>query len=142
MPERAVNDHGHRIGYYSQLQYCPDHRRREVANVGVALFVPSLKFGEAKFSRDHGRATTIFGAAKVDEALLTMAIRSFRAHFTAKSAAWPSREQMARFGRRLGNDLVMTEPEAVVVEDAVAELEALFQELVEFETAANLETLG
>lgn len=118
------------IGYYSLVQYCPDHRRREVANVGVALFVPSIGYGDAKLAKEPGRAKSMFGARKVDAKLLSLASKSLRSQFVVEAKSWQSAEGMELFRRKLGNDLLLTKPEVVLVEEPSDELNSLFLDLV------------
>ena len=137
LADGTMKNEDRHIGYYSLVQYCPDHRRREVANVGVALFIPSLGFGDTKLAQEPVRAKSMFGATNVDTELLALASKAFRAQFVGASTDWQSVESMELFGKKLGNALVMTKPEVVLVEKPVDELDAIFRDLVEIEKPPN-----
>ena len=53
-------------GYYSLIQYCPDHSRLEAANVGVLLFCPPLDFLDIRLSEDSERLQRFFGKDSFD----------------------------------------------------------------------------
>jgi hypothetical protein len=94
------------------------------------LFVPAIGYGDAQFSQSSAHPKTMFGAKNVDTELLSMASKALRAQFVDESANWKDVEAMELFGAKLGNDLLMTKPEVVVVENPAAELDSLFLDLV------------
>ncbi|HWB02533.1 MAG TPA: DUF3037 domain-containing protein [Verrucomicrobiales bacterium] len=48
-------------GYYSLIQYCPDRRRMEAANIGVLLFCPAPHCLIARLPPNNDRFVTFSG---------------------------------------------------------------------------------
>ena len=117
-------------GYYSLIQFCPDPRRLEAANVGVVLFSPELRFCELKINPDLSLVTKIFGAQTVDKPLVEMAQRTLRNRLMKASQDWRDAEDLLRFAKREGNDLLLTAPQTILASDFSKELDTLFAQLV------------
>ena len=122
------------IGFYSLFQYTGDARRLEAVNVGVVLMCPEAKFFEAKF---------------LDEAHIIEATKHVPGDFerhailaslqTQTAAAWlrqmatehdHTKELLISFGERLCNEVHMTAPRRIALDEPTQELAALFQGLV------------
>lgn len=117
-------------GYYSLIQFCPDPRRLEAANVGLVLYAPELSFCEVKINHDLSHVKKIFGAQTVDKPLIEMAQRSLRRRLLKASQDWRGIDDLLHFSKREGNDLLLTLPQTVLAPDFNDELETLYTQLV------------
>lgn len=117
-------------GFFSILQFCPDLDREECANVGVALVVPQLGFLDVRLSEDNEGPKQRFGRDSYDDARLTLAKKALESRIRDEGKAWTERADLLKFGKKEGNNLLVSTPRVILVEDARAELEELFQRLV------------
>lgn len=120
-------------GYYSLIQYCPDRGRAEVANVGVLLFCPSLKFIDTKMSETSKRVKKIFGKDIIDSSWLKEITQSIvnRIHNDAKS--FIQLDDLNKFISTRANEIIFTEPRTMRVEHPENDLNNLFMEYVDHE---------
>jgi hypothetical protein len=117
-------------GFFSVLQFCPDLDRGECANVGVVLIVPELGFLDVRLSDDNEGPKQRFGRDAYDDGRLVVAKRALEGRIREEGKAWTLPEDVVIFGRKEGNNLLVSAPRVIVVEDAAAELDELFQRLV------------
>ena len=117
-------------GYYSVIQYCPDHSRLEAANVGVLLFVPSLGFLETRFAAGNDRIRRFFGDEANDWDRINATKRMLERRFETEAPALCDQAAVEKFLRLFANEFVFSELRAVRVEHPQAELAQLFEELV------------
>lgn len=115
-------------GYYSLVQFCPDMSRLEAVNVGLLLFCPEARFIGAQTLHTNKRVTKLFKS--VDEAALDAAKQSLEARLRVAKADFKSLEDLQKFVDTRANDLRLTQPRPVKVENPEQELVKLLAELV------------
>jgi hypothetical protein len=117
-------------GFYSLVQYCPDRSRMEAANFGVVLLCPALGFLGVRIASGNERIRRFFGDEAGDLAQLnTMKKMLVRRLNDDEQLRQPDAFQ--KFRKVLSNELQISEPRPVRVENPQAELAQLFNELVE-----------
>ena len=117
-------------GFYSLVQYCPDRSRMEAANFGVVLLCPALGFLGHRIASGNERIRRFFGNEAGDLAQLnTMKKMLVRRLNDDEQLRQP--EAFEKFRRVLSNELQISEPRPIRVENPQAELAQLFSELVE-----------
>ena len=124
-------------GYYSVMQYCPDPSRGEAANVGVVLLTeqPSIAvrtsetFARVKrfFKPDDSRLARIMDAVRANATRLQQSIEEVRTF-----------EDLNHFARTMGNDIRLTAPLVVRIDDIERNLNDLYLELVDDGNAARV----
>jgi hypothetical protein len=117
-------------GYYSVMQYCPDQSRAEAANVGVVLLTEqptiavktSETFARVKrfFKPDDARLARIMDAVRASATRLQLSIDDVRTF-----------EDLNQFARTMGNDIRLTTPLVIRVNDIGHDLNNLYVELVD-----------
>jgi len=117
-------------GFFSVIQFCPDLDRGECANVGVVLAVPTQAFLGIQFSSDNEGPKQRFGRDVYDDGRLSLAKKALEGRIRQEGTEWREPEDLLRFGRKEGNHLLLSAPRTILVEDAAAELDELFQRLV------------
>jgi len=117
-------------GYYSLVQYCPDRSRLEAANVGVVLLCPALGFLECRMARGIKRVSRFFGDQGGAAAQIRAGKRMLANRLKAdRDLVDPA--NFEKFRRVLSNELQISEPRPIRVENPRVELAQLFSELVE-----------
>lgn len=117
-------------GFFSVVQFCPDLDRGECANVGVVLVVPQVGFLNVRLSEDNEGPKQRFGKDAYDDARLTVAKKGIEGRLRDEGKDWKGPEDLQRFGKREGNNLLLTTPKVILVEDPLSELDELYQRLV------------
>ncbi|HLK59726.1 MAG TPA: DUF3037 domain-containing protein [Chthonomonadaceae bacterium] len=117
-------------GYYSIIQYCPDAARAEVANVGVVLFCPECKFLDARVSERNDRIARFFGRRSFDPEQVNNAKQALVNRLRVERDYFLTPEDLTHFAQTRANEIVLTLPRPMQVEDPVSDLNALFLELV------------
>lgn len=117
-------------GYYSLVQFCPDHSRMEAANLGVVLFCPELSFIEARTSRGNDRPCKFFGRKNIDPRFLDWAKKGLEERIRVEADYFKTIHDLEHFVNTRGNELVLTTPRPVKVFDPQKDMERLFEELV------------
>ncbi|MEO8616169.1 MAG: DUF3037 domain-containing protein [Luteolibacter sp.] len=117
-------------GFYSLVQYCPDRSRLEAANFGVVLLCPALGFLGIRIAPNNERIRRFFGDEAGDLAQLN-AMKKMLVRRVNDDVDLRQPEAFEKFRRVLSNELQISEPRPVRVEDPHAELAQLFSELVE-----------
>ena len=119
-----------RTGYYSLLQYCPDLARVEAANIGVILFSPEDGYLRARTAPANDRVRKFFGSTAGDLDQISAMKRMFERRLEVESGNIRDLAAFRRFASLLANELLVTPPRAVRVEEPDADLMQLFEELV------------
>lgn len=117
-------------GYYSVIQYCPDASRLEAANIGILLLCPALRFVSARMTRSNDRIRRFFQGQPIDLARVNAAKKAIERRLEVDRDRFQTPEDLTRFIDTRGNDIVLTQPRAIKILDAEADLDQLFQELV------------
>jgi len=117
-------------GYYSVIQYCPDASRGEVANVGVVLFCPDCGFLEAKVAEGNDRIARFFGRSSFDPDCVNDAKHAIITRLDVERDRFRTSEDLSQFAQTRANEIVLTLPRPMKVENPVVELEELYNELV------------
>jgi len=117
-------------GYYSIIQYCPDLARLEAANIGVILFCPEPRFIRAKTSAGNDRIRRFFGAESQDWERIAVIKSSVEKRLAVDAEAFRTLEDLERFRLSRANDIQLTPPRSLLLDDPVAELDRLFEDLV------------
>lgn len=117
-------------GYYSVIQYCPDHSRQEVANIGVLLFVPSLPYLQTRMAPGNDRIRRFFGDGLVATKDINAMKHMVEGRISVEAGQFRTQEELERFLRLFANEIIFSELRSVRVENADAELAQLFEELV------------
>jgi hypothetical protein len=117
-------------GYYSVIQYCPDHSRMEAANVGVLLFVPALGYVRARMSSNNDRIRHFFGDEAGDNQQIKRIKEFLERRIAVEAPALTEYSKVERFVRLFANELVFTDLRPVRVENADTELVQLYNDLV------------
>ncbi len=118
-------------GYYSLIQYCPDRMRLEAANIGVLLFCPERQFLQARLATSNRRIERFFGPEEAGDLRQITAMKKLLEHrLQAEAAKIHSVEALQRFCELLANEILITEPRPLLVEQPEVELSQLYDQLV------------
>ncbi len=117
-------------GWYSLVQYCPDASRAEVANVGVVLLCPEKGYLDARLASGNDLVRRFFQISGDALEGIALAKESFARRVRAEQGRILSLDALTRFQETRANELLLTAPRAVRVDDPAATLESLFRELV------------
>ncbi|MEX2213491.1 MAG: DUF3037 domain-containing protein [Phycisphaeraceae bacterium] len=117
-------------GYYSLVQFCPDLSRAEAVNVGVLLFCPQRGFIAARTQHSNERVRKFFGADTFDGERLNAAKEALEKRLQTEHDRFSSVDDLNRFISTRANELVLTAPRSVKVDDPDEDIELLFAELV------------
>lgn len=117
-------------GYYSLIQYCPDRSRLEAANIGVLLFCPARLFLQARTVRGNKRIQKFFGKEGHDWDRIDSFKLGLEERLAAENGNITTLEDLKRFIALRANELQISSPRPMRVEDPKRDLEALFHELV------------
>ena len=116
--------------YYCVVQYCPDMSRLEAANVGVVLFCPEKQFLAARMSRDNARIRRFFGSEGRDWQCINSFKLGMEERLSLEQGRIVTLADLETFIATRGNELQITPPRPMKLEDPAAELQGLFRELV------------
>jgi hypothetical protein len=117
-------------GFFSVIQFCPDLDRGEYANVGIVLAVPQNGLLEVRMSEDNEGPKQRFGADAFDDTRLAIAKAGLAGRVREEGPTWSSPEDLLRFARKEGNNLTLSAPKVIMVENATAEVDELYARLV------------
>lgn len=120
-----------RKGYYSLIQYCPNHGRDERLNVALVALVestPDKYLIDVRFSKAAiVRAVCMLGG---HYSFVEAAIVAIRHPLEREFDGTP--ESVERFAAKLGNDIQITKPRgAVFCEDCNPEIDDMVAELLD-----------
>lgn len=117
-------------GYFCLVQYCPDLARKEVANVGVLLFVPEQGFLQVRMDSCNQRIERFFGSHKIHPDHISLMKQAFLERIEVERKNLASLADLACFVQTRANNIVLTQPKAVRVGRPEDVLESLFANLV------------
>jgi hypothetical protein len=117
-------------GYYSIVQFCPDAAKAEVANVGVIVFCPDVKFLEIRLVNGNDKLRTFFGSQSFDPNLIEGAKESLQERLIEEKGDFQTLDDLNTFINTRANDLRITAPRFLKTESPQIELDNLFNELV------------
>jgi hypothetical protein len=120
-------------GFFSVIRFCPDLDRGEYANVGVVLAVPHGGALELRMSEDNEGPKQRFGADAFDDTRLTVAKKGLAGRIREEGPTWSSADDLLGFGRKEGNNLMLSTPKVILVENPAAEADELYRRLVHVE---------
>lgn len=116
-------------GFFSVIQFCPDLDRGECANVGVVLAVPKRGYLGVRVTDDNDGPKQRFGKETFDDARLSLAKRAIEGRIRAEGSTWTTAEDLVQFGKKEGNNLLLSVPRTILVENCEAELQELYMRL-------------
>jgi len=117
-------------GYFSIIQYCPDLSRLEAANIGVLLFCPDVRFVRAKTSAGNDRIRRFFGPGPLDKERIALIKQSIEKRLSVDARAFHTLEDLEHFRATRANDIQLTPPRSLLVDDPTIELDRLYEKLV------------
>jgi hypothetical protein len=120
-------------GFFSVIQFCPDLDRGEYANVGIVLVVPQRGILDIRLSEDNEGPKQRFGVDAFDDARLSVAKKGLAGRIREEGRCWSGAEDLIWFGQKEGNNLTLSPPRVILVENASAEMAELYQRLVHVE---------
>lgn len=121
----------HRMkGYFCIVQYCPDLARKEVANVGVLLFVPEQGFLQLRMDSCNQRIERFFGPHRIHPDHISLMKQAFRERIEVERKNLVSLADLAGFVQTRANNILLTQPKAIRVGCPKADIESLFANLV------------
>lgn len=114
-------------GYYSLIQYCPDRMKLEVANLGVLVFEPASRYLDALVAELNERIVRFFGDEAGDLEQIDAMKRMLLHRFAVERERIGTVEDLAHFAELLANEIVVTPPRVMRVENPETELRSLFE---------------
>ena len=102
----------------------------EAANIGIILFCPDVRFIRVKISAGNDRIRRFFGPEPRDWERIAVIKSSVEKRLEADANAFRTLEDLVRFGETRANDIQLTSPRSLLVDDPLAELDRLFERLV------------
>jgi len=124
--------------FYSVVQYCPDRFRAEAVNVGLVLLCLEPHALRVRMTRNHDRVRRLFAIARPELKNLKVSIFGLKSRIENSTQEFRTFEDLAGFAASRANDLRLTEPRLVKVDDLDVDFERLFAELVETQSTADL----
>lgn len=124
-------------GYYSIVRFVPDAFRGEGVNLGVLLLCPEEGYLEWSFTPNHQRARRFF-KYEADAHRLKILSKGLASRLEAERSHLLDPEALRLFAGRQQDALQLTELRTCAVVDPSAELQRLYQRLVEPETVETV----
>jgi hypothetical protein len=84
-------------------------------------------------SADNEAPKQRFGGESFDDTRLSVAKKGLAGRIREESPSWAGAEDLLRFGRKEGNNLMLSSPKVILVENASAEADELYARLVHVE---------
>jgi hypothetical protein len=109
-------------GFYSLIQYVPDHGRAEGANVGVAVVCPALGVASVVMSPNNEGPAQRFGKGTFDDVRLRFAKEALMSRLRVELSEQPNPEGLLRARSLEANSLVLSEPRTLVVDADLLEV--------------------
>jgi len=106
--------------------------------VGVVLLCPEVAFLKARMSSKVDRVRRFFGTEGADTVQLNAMREMLARRFTFEAGSLRSPEDLERFRHTLANELTVSAPRSLAVQNPEHSLEELFLELVETPPAGAL----
>ena len=117
-------------GYYCLIQYCPDLSRLEAANIGVLLFCPDRLFLQARTARDNRRIRHFFGREGHDWSQINSFKVGIEERLEVEQENVHTVEDLQHFIQLRANQIQITAPRPMRVENPSQDLDQLFRDLV------------
>ena len=125
--------------FYSVIQYIPDSGRAEAANVGVVLFVPSLRLVEVRTSAKLDRVRRFFAPGKLELQRIYVAIEALKNRLVLGKDEFVDESTFAQFVAARADVVRLTAPRLMMVSSPLIDLNDLYCELVgEIESGLKL----
>jgi hypothetical protein len=118
-------------GYYSVMQYCPDTSRAEAANVGLVIFRPEPHALVVKTTNTLARVKRFFKPNAKEFSRIRDAVRAAATAFEMRADDYQTIEEFELATYSMGNEIRLTPPKVLRVQDPRTEVDKLFSELVE-----------
>ena len=125
-----MNAPQHHKGYYSIIQYCPDLSRLESANVGAVLFCPELNFLKAHVTESNDRIRRFFHSIQHDWDRINAIKLAISERFQKDVKSFTDIKDLEHFIATRANNMQLTAPRTMLVEDPDRDLQTLFDQLV------------
>lgn len=123
-------------GFYSLIQYCPDRFRAEAVNVGLVLLRLDPHAIKVRVTTRRTRVKKLFGIDSQTWKNLSLAIEGFKHRIESAVSDIRTSEDLSAFAASRANDLRMTEPRLVRIQNMDSDIERLFGQLVEDDSSA------
>lgn len=117
-------------GYYCLIQYCPDRTRLEAATIGVLLFCPERDFLKAMTARGNARIKRFFGREEHDWKRIRSLKSAIEERLEVEAPEIRTREDLERFAQLRANEILISSPRSMTVDDPENDLKQLFAEVV------------
>ena len=124
-------------GYYSIMRFVPDAFRGEGVNLGVLLLCPKEGYLEWSFTPNHQRARRFF-KYEADAHRLKILSKGLASRLEAERSHLLDPDTLRVFAGRQQDAIQLTELRTCAVVDPRAELQRLYQRLVEPETVETV----
>ena len=121
------------IGYYSLIQYCPNPLRLESVNIGLVLFVPEAQFLQTRVNTNSDRVRKFFGRESFNNDWLIAAKKSIKQRVKIIGSNLQTAEDFKKFTDTRINEILLTPPKPVKIDDPEKKLDALYEELVAYQ---------
>lgn len=115
-------------GFYSIIQFSPVPDRFEFINIGVVLVAPGHRFYGVRFSKGMKRIEKLFG--KQQGSYLASLKEGLRNRLEVELSRDFSRERFEKFAESRANEIRISKPLPLLVDQPEADLEDLFHSLV------------
>lgn len=115
-------------GYYSLIQWCADFARAEAANVGVLVYRPEPTATAIKVAADVGHVRRRFRLSDADFRGVADAVRAIG--YRLANTTFQSLAELEQFVRSRGNQIQLTPPRPMRVDDPQLDADRMFAELV------------
>ncbi len=126
-------------GHYCLIQFCPNPSRAEAINVGVLLFCPEQGFIGARTARGNQRIAGFFHRTTFNKHQLNAAKKAIEKRLEVEREQFKTLDDLQRFIDTRANQIVITQPRSVRVENPESDLAELFSELVGEEAKPGIE---
>ncbi len=126
-------------GYYSIMRFVPDAFRGEGVNLGVLLMCPKERYLDWFFTSNHQRARRFF-KYEADAHRLKILSKGLASRLESERSCLLEPDALRNFTRRQQDAVQLTEPRTCAVGDPRAELQRLYQRLVEPEAVEAAQT--
>jgi len=126
-------------GFYSVIQFCPDHFRAEAANVGALLYIPANGYLAARWSPKFERVKRFFCLNNEEVAEVESAVRALDYRLQMLKAEGVTEAGLTKFIVSRADQVQLTPLRLVMVEDTpAATLDELFTDALDL-VAAEVE---
>jgi hypothetical protein len=114
-------------GFFSLIQFCPDASRAEAVNVGLVLFQVEPAATVVRVVDDVAPAVKRLGRKDETTTVLSI-VRSMKNRIEVEE--FGSVDALEKFARSRGNQVQLTLPRPMTIDDLAADLDSMFDELV------------